>query len=299
MTYSVDPDITIASTLDAAFYRDEATYGRTRERVFARTWQWIGDLDQVAAAESLAPRDLLPGLLDEPLLLARDAEDTLRCLSNVCTHRGNILITAPCTASQIRCGYHSRRFDLAGRMTFMPEFKEAKNFPSPRDDLPSVHVCGPAVIMASRRIDPREHEDAFLGDMAARLDWMPVGSFRHDAARDHDYTVHAHWALYVENYLEGFHIPFVHAALNDVVDYGSYTSELFDHSSLQLAQAKPDVPAFELPAGSRDRGRACRLLLVRVPQPDAQFLSVGSVAQSRDARGDRPHARCVPQLRLG
>ena len=254
MNYSVDADITTASTLDAAFYLDEATYALARERIFARTWQWIGDLGQVSAKESLSPRDLLPGFLDEPLLLARDGDDTLRCLSNVCTHRGNILVTEPCNASQIRCGYHSRRFDLTGRMTFMPEFKEAKNFPSPRDDLPNV----PFAAWANHgfaAIDPAAPCEAFLGDMAARLDGMPVASFRHDAARDHDYIVHAHWALYVENYLEGFHIPFVHAALNDVVDYGSYTSELFGYSSLQLAQAKPDVPAFELPAGSRDNGQ--------------------------------------------
>ena len=94
MNYSVDPDITKASTLDSAFYRDEAAYARARERIFARTWQWLGSLDDAAAAGSLAPRDLLPGLLDEPLLLARDADGQLRCLSNVCTHRGNILVTA-------------------------------------------------------------------------------------------------------------------------------------------------------------------------------------------------------------
>src|SRR4029453_11339749 len=135
--------------------------------------------------ESLAPRDLLPGVLDEPLLLARDADATLRCLSNVCTHRGNILITSPCKASQIRCGYHSRRFDLAGRMTFMPEFKEAKNFPSPRDDLPHV----PFAAWANHgfaAVDPAAPSEAFLGDMAARIDGMPGATFRHDVGADHD-----------------------------------------------------------------------------------------------------------------
>ena len=84
---------------------------------------------------------------------------------------------------------------------------------------------------------------------------MPVGRFAHDPARDRDYAVHAHWALYVENYLEGFHIPFVHGALNDVVDYGSYTSELHRYSSLQVALAKPGELAFDVPQGSRDGGR--------------------------------------------
>jgi choline monooxygenase len=48
-----------------------------------------------------------------------------------------------------------------------------------------------------------------------------------------EYEVEAHWALYCENYLEGFHIPFVHKALNEVVDYGSYTTETHRYSSLQ------------------------------------------------------------------
>src|SRR5262249_38481708 len=96
MTYSVHEDISAASTLEGASYRDPEASAATRERVFARTWQWIGRLDDVASPGTLAPRELLPGLLDEPLLLARDAAGTLRCLSNVCTHRGNILVKAPC-----------------------------------------------------------------------------------------------------------------------------------------------------------------------------------------------------------
>ena len=47
------------------------------------------------------------------------------------------------------------------------------------------------------------------------------------------YEIDAHWALYCENYLEGFHIPYVHHALNEIVDYGHYTTETFRYSSLQ------------------------------------------------------------------
>lgn len=48
-----------------------------------------------------------------------------------------------------------------------------------------------------------------------------------------EYEVNAHWALYCENYLEGFHIPYVHKSLNAIVDYGSYSTETFRYSSLQ------------------------------------------------------------------
>jgi len=252
--YRVHADITVASTLESRFYSDPDAWAASKERVFARSWQWLSDLDDVAELGSLAPRDVLPGCLDEPLLLARDTSGTLRCLSNVCTHRGNILVKAPCRAKEIRCGYHSRRFDLSGRMTFMPEFKEAKNFPSSADNLPEV----PFAVWAGHAfaaLEPAAPLEAFLGDAMARIGWMPVADFRFDPSRSRDFSIEAHWALYVENYLEGFHIPFVHPALNQVVDYGSYASQLFRYSNLQLALAKEGEPAFDLPATAPEYGQ--------------------------------------------
>ena len=255
MAEFVDPDITVASTIDSAFYRDEATYARARERIFGRTWQWIGDLADVADAGSLSPRELLRGLRDEPLLLSRDCVGTLRCLSNVCTHRGNILIREPCTeAEQIRCGYHSRRFDLAGRMTFMPEFSAAKNFPSASDDLPQV----PFAAWANHgfaALDPVAPLETFLGEVATRLAWLPLAQFRPEPTLSRDYVMNAHWALYVENYLEALHIPFIHPALSRLIDYGSYEHELFRYSSLQLALVKEGESAFDVPESAADRGR--------------------------------------------
>ncbi len=254
MDFTVDPDITRAATLDPAFYGDAAAYAAARDRVFARTWQWLGDLTAVAEPGSLAPRDLLPGLLDLPLLLARDAEGTLRCLSNVCTHRANILVAAPCRADHIRCGYHSRRFDLAGHMTFMPEFADARDFPSTADDLPQLPFYDWAG-HGFAALDPAVPFADTFGDLRRRLGWLAVERYRHDPTRNRDYGIDAHWALYVENYLEGFHIPFVHKSLNEVVDYGSYATELFRHSNLQRALAQPGEAAFDPPADSPDHGQ--------------------------------------------
>lgn len=252
--YRVEADIAAASTLEARFYGDAAAHAAAKERVFARTWQWIGDLSEVAAPGSLAPRDLLPGTLDEPLLLARDGAGTLRCLSNVCTHRGNILVHEACRAREIRCGYHSRRFDLAGKMTFMPAFAEARDFPSPADDLPPVPF-GEWAGLAFASVDPAAPLGDFLADVKARVGWMPFHEFVPDATRSRDYGLDAHWALYVENYLEGFHIPFVHKSLNEVVDYETYASEIFRYANLQLAYAKDGEAAFELPPSSPDHGK--------------------------------------------
>ena len=240
--YSVDPDITVAATLPGRFYSDEAAFALLRERVFARSWQWVGPLDDVGEPESLSPRTLLPGFLDEPVLLARDSAGELRCLSNVCTHRGNLLVAAPCRAKQIRCGYHSRRFALDGRMAFMPEFGEARNFPSAADDLPALPLVQWAGL-GFAAIDPAAPFERFFAEAQAGMAAEPLASMRHEPSRDRDYTVHAHWALYVDNYLEGFHIPFVHAGLDEVVDCGSYEVALHPNAVLQVARDRQGAVA--------------------------------------------------------
>ena len=253
-SYHVDPDIAVAHTLPSAFYRDPDAYARVKERVFARSWQWLGDIEDVAQPGSLSPREMLPGGLDEPLLLSRDAAGALRCLSNVCTHRGNLLVKTPCHgAEQIRCGYHSRRFDMAGRMTFMPEFGGAKNFPSPSDHLPQVPF-GLLGTQAFASVAPAAPLDDFLGDIRSRLAWLPLSDFRHDPSRDRNFDIDAHWALYVENYLEGLHIPFIHPALNQVLSFDGYAYDLQRYCNLQFARAREGEQAFELPRSSPDFG---------------------------------------------
>jgi len=97
--------------------------------------------------------------------------------------------------------------------------------------------------------------DLFLKDMIERVGWMPVNDFVFRPELSKDFIVKAHWALYCENYLEGFHIPFVHAGLNAVIDFGNYTTELFKYSNLQLGIAKDDEDCFELPSSSPDYGK--------------------------------------------
>ena len=65
-----------------------------------------------------------------------------------------------------------------------------------------------------------------------------------------------HWALYCDNFLEGFHIPFVHPDLNAAVDYDQYTTVLFDHCNLQIAHARGQEELFALPEGHPEHGQA-------------------------------------------
>src|SRR3954468_21382357 len=136
--FFVDEDIRKASTISSEFYTSEECFELSKEKIFAKTWQFIGDTDEIRLSGQLVPQTILPGFMDEPVLLVRDKDDKLNCMSNVCTHRGNILVENACKENIIRCRYHGRRFDLSGKFKQMPEFENVECFPTEKDDLQKV-----------------------------------------------------------------------------------------------------------------------------------------------------------------
>ena len=221
--FDINPDIAHAKTISTDFYLKPEYFELAKEKVFANTWHFIGDTDQVKDPGWVTPVNLLEKYLDEPLLLSRDKENKLHCLSNVCTHRGNLLVERPCKLNDIRCKYHGRRFQLDGKFLSMPEFKEVANFPAEEDNLTNLSLFQFGKLIFTS-LHPKHPAEEFFGGMMERVGWMPFEEFHFRPELSLDYTVDAHWALYCENYLEGFHIPFVHAGLNSVIDYGKYTT---------------------------------------------------------------------------
>jgi len=241
----IDDDIRSARTLPASFYRDGSVFDRVKGSVFGRSWQLVLDAEQAARPGSLLPFSFLAGCVDEPLLLARDEGGTLRALSNVCTHRGNLLCTKPENGAQhLRCRYHGRRFALDGRFLSMPEFEGVRDFPSRADDLPRVQLgqLGPLLFAA---LDPVVAFEEWIAPVRKKMDFVPLEKLVPDPSGSRAYEVAANWALYCDNYLEGFHVPYVHAALAKTIDYGTYRTELFGWSSLQVAEAAAPADAFE------------------------------------------------------
>jgi choline monooxygenase len=252
---SVHADISQASTLPAQFYKDPAIFAQVIEKVFARSWQFVGDLSAVKVPGAVWPFTLLEGSLDEPLVATRDMADELHVLSNVCTHRGMQVVEGAGNERFLRCRYHGRRFGLDGCLQHMPEFEGVCGFPSERDHLPKVpHGFWGKFLFAGVR--PSHSFEETIRPVTDRLGWLPLDQFTHAPARGREYMVRANWALYVDNYLEGFHIPFIHASLNETLDYGNYTTEHFSRANLQLAVSKGGEDVFDLPASSPDYGQS-------------------------------------------
>lgn len=253
-TFDIDPDIRRASTPPAALYRDPELFRLQKDRIFARSWQMIPGAERVKAPGHLLPIRLLEGCLDEPLVLACGEDSEIRCLSNVCTHRGTLVVEGEGHARGLRCRYHGRRFGLDGCFQSMPEFDGVEGFPSPADDLPQARLerWGP---LAFCNLDPEYSFDEWMGPVRERVGFLPLDQFTFDSSTSRDYLIRANWALYCDNYLEEFHIPYVHgSSLADSLDYGSYHTQLYPYCNLQLGTARSRSDAFELPEGHPDHG---------------------------------------------
>ena len=252
--FFIDPDISKAETLPASFYKDDAVFSAIRDRVFLKTWQWVGDENQVELPQTAHPFVLLDGFLTEPLVLTRGEDDEIHCLTNVCTHRGNMVVLGSGKTRKLICMYHGRRFNLQGEMEHMPEFKEAQDFPRPCDNLHKfpLRKWGPFLFAG---LNPVFDFQQVIDKMNERVGFLPLNEFTYDETTSKDYLVHAHWALYCDNYLEGFHIPFVHEGLNQVLDYGTYTTEIYQYCNLQIGYASDGTDTFDLPEGHIDYGK--------------------------------------------
>jgi choline monooxygenase len=251
----INPDIEQAFTLPSSFYTSPSYFEVSKEKIFAKTWQFCMGMEALSSASQIVPFTLLPGMLDEPILFVRDTNKVLHCLSNVCTHRGNLLVDEPCTSQHLLCRYHGRRFSLCGDFVHMPAFEGAKNFPSTKDHLPKVPFAELHPFLFASIAPSVPFKEVFQ-DILSRLFWLPFDKLWFDAKRSRDYIVNSHWALYCENYLEGLHIPFIHRSLRRVLDFTAYSTELYRYANLQLALASEGEEGFDLPPESQDYGKS-------------------------------------------
>lgn len=250
--YEIHPEIERAETIPASFYRSTEVFESLAEKVFAKSWQFVGTRELVEEEGAIHPFSFEG--TDEPMLLSHSGGE-VKCLSNVCTHRGNILCANPKKARNITCAYHGRRFALDGKFQHMPQFKEAIGFPRPEDSLHEFPLKQWGPWLFASMGNAYDFSDV-LEAMQRKMGFMPLDDFKLHADRGKDYHINAHWALYCDNYLEGFHIPFVHADLNDALDYGNYETILFKHANLQIGYADGDENTFDFPENHEDYGKS-------------------------------------------
>jgi choline monooxygenase len=211
--------------LPASYYVEPRWADAERSAVFARGWHFVPHGSQLAE-----PGDhVVIEAAGVPLLAVRGQDGAIRVLHNVCRHRAGPLATQDGRGARLlRCRYHGWSYSLDGRLVAATDTPPDCGIDASRICLPEArcHVWHGLVFAA-------------VGDAPAAQDWLAdvvppsneLAQFRH-LARD-VYEIDCNWKVYVDNYLEGYHLPHVHPSLNRVLDYRHYTTTLGRWHSVQ------------------------------------------------------------------
>ncbi len=235
--------------MPSEYYTDDTIFKKIKGRMMEE-WHFSIHKNEISNNNIIPMKNSLE-IMGESIVLVKD--DDIRAMSNVCTHRGMILNTENNNSKNMKCKYHGRSFTLKGCILNMPEFKEVLDFPSEMDNLINFPVHMWKGLLFISRIE--KELPRWLIELEDRLSWMPIESFRYDNSYYRSYDIKSNWALYVDNYLEGFHIPYVHSDLNKILDYNNYETELFEGGVLQIGIAKKGESIFNLPPESKDYGK--------------------------------------------
>ena len=247
MTFRMESDVSLAGTIPAGWYRDPAVLAREHDRVFARTWQLVGHADQVR----------LPGdyftctVADEPLVVCRAEDGVVRAFSAVCRHRAGPVAQGVGHRRSLQCAYHGWTYALDGRLLTTPEFDGVQRFDKAEVCLPRfrTETWGPFVFV---NLDPAAPPLAeVLGSLPEETRRLPLDHM--SLFKRVDYEVACNWKVYVDNYLEGYHIPIVHPGLFRELDYRAYRVETAAFHSRQHAPLRREGG---LLAGAGDEGQA-------------------------------------------
>jgi choline monooxygenase len=228
IVFPFDPDIAKASTIPARLYNDPVYLELERERVFAHSWQLVGRAEQLREHGQFLTADVGT----ESIVVVRDGE-TLRGFHNVCLHRAGPVATGCGRRKTLQCRYHGWTYGLDGALRHAPEMEGVERFHADEMHLVPVAVAawGPLVFANLDGKAPPLLE--VLEDVPARVALFGCESMRFVMRKE--WEIACNWKVYVDNFLEGYHLPVVHPGLHKELDYDQYRVEPHRWFSIQHA----------------------------------------------------------------
>jgi Rieske 2Fe-2S family protein len=189
--------------LEQAFYASDAVYKREIDGFFMREWHFAGHVSQIPE-----PGDFfLFDLMDESVILTRDATGTVQALANVCRHRGSrVCLEQQGKTKRFTCPYHAWTYNLDGTL-FSARLMDAGIDRAGLGLKPVPVEIFHGMIFVCFSDTPASFEQ-----MRAELDPLlaPFGLEHLRIACRKSYPVQANWKLMVENYNECYHCAPAH-----------------------------------------------------------------------------------------
>src|SRR5260221_10282490 len=236
----VNAQIECAQTLASRFYTDPSVLEIEKEKIFRRTWQLVGRLQQacgevngvkrtIADPESFFTADVA----GEPIVVVRDKEGTLRAFSNVCRHRAGPIALGSGCKNVLRCAYHGWTYTLDGRLIGTPDVEGVEFFDRSTMGMVPLRLEAWEQFLFVNFDAQAEPLEAVLGEIPRQTRGFQFNGLQSVERRN--YVINCNWKVYVDNYLEGYHIPIAHPGLMREIDYAQYRTDTFRYYSQQFA----------------------------------------------------------------
>ncbi len=232
MPYAFDPRLPYATTIPSQYYTEGHFLDEENRTVFGRTWQLAGHAGQVREKGSYFTA-VVGG---EPLLIVRGNDHVLRAMSNVCRHRAGPVAKGSGKKPVLQCGYHGWTYTIEGKLHATPELEGIECFDRADFSLPAFQIDEwQGLLFVNLDPDATPLRD-FLGELVSDMPENDYDSFRLAARKE--WELECNWKVYVDNYLEGYHIPIVHPGLFRELDYPNYRTETKRNYSIQFAPTR-------------------------------------------------------------
>lgn len=232
-----------AETIPSGWYHSDDIFRFEKEALFSSHWQLAchkSELPEVGDTYSLE-------VAGNPLLLVRESDDNINAFYNVCKHRGGPVSVKKGTTSVLQCQYHGWTYLLDGSLRGVPHFKKVELFDKKDFGLKSVRLDQwEGLLFVSLDDDIAPVSEYFEG-IAETIAPADLSEYQHQETVT--YNINCNWKVYVDNFLEGYHIPIVHPELAKLLDYGEYVTETADWYSVQHSPFQSDDNLYQAKNG--------------------------------------------------
>lgn len=247
----MNEQIECAFTLASRFYTDPTVLDIEKKEIFRKTWQLVGTAmqpcgqsgDARGARKTIADPEtyFTAEIAGEPILVIRDKQGTLRAFSNVCRHRAGPIAFGSGCKNVMRCQYHGWTYTLEGKLVGTPDVDGVELFDRSSMGMVPLRLDTWGDLIFVNFDNNAEPLSDVLGEIPNQARGFEFEGLK--LAERRDYVIDCNWKVYVDNYLEGYHIPIAHPGLMKEIDYAQYRTDTYRYYSQQFApirSMKPD-----------------------------------------------------------
>jgi choline monooxygenase len=220
-------------SLPATWYHRRETYLAERQAIFARTWQFVGPVSDLARPGDYRAIEIA----GFRVFVLRDRAGGLKAFHNICPHRAAPLFAEGAGhCNVLRCRYHGWTFDHDGHLKATPHFGEAAWFDKADYGLKPVRVDVWRGLVFINMNGGAASLAAFMQEITELTVPYPIESFA--KVEEVRFEMASNWKTYTDNFVEGYHIPGIHAGLNAAIEFERFETTHKKHVVIMTAPQK-------------------------------------------------------------